>query len=97
MAKGIRLLESEAPRAFVNSGRTGFFDIVELNIANIPVPHNSINGENNLFFIDPPLIIHYSYGSRAFSGNFATKLATFSGIVTHSSVSDRQTMINCLG
>jgi len=31
------ITESDAPKSLVNKGRTGFFDIVELKIANMPV------------------------------------------------------------
>jgi len=49
-AATIPIIDSEAPRLFVNKGSTGFFDIVELNIASIPVPHSNINDDKNLIF-----------------------------------------------
>ena len=43
------ITESDAPKSFVNKGRTGFLDIVELNMANMPIPHNKIKGEIAFF------------------------------------------------
>jgi len=45
------ITKADAPRLSLNSGNTGFFDIVELKMANMPVPHNRMKGENILFII----------------------------------------------
>jgi hypothetical protein len=51
------IVDSDAPRLLVNRGNTGFFDMVELKIANIPVPHNRMKGENILFIIAFPVLV----------------------------------------